>query len=99
MEHCEMLDVLIGFSEEDSLHVFKLLDEQQEIIIQPAKLKPRHILRNTKEDRVNLNSIWVYTPCRIEVRALMGAAVAGFAGDEVEIMRLFAPSSSKVLGL
>lgn len=83
-----MLNVIVGFKKEDVEYVRQHLLLGDNIILRLSELKPQHIMLASDEKPRNMP--WHYVECRIEARTLMSAAVAGCAGEQLEILRLFA---------
>ena len=81
-----MLNVVIGFLEEDAKKVADLLEGGIAVVISPRTTAPKHIaLAGTK----SLPKAYHYVPCKMETRTLLSAARAAYFGEEVEFMRLY----------
>lgn len=88
MEQREMLNVIVGFKKDDVEYVRQHFLLSDEIILKLSELTPQYILLASEKKPKNVP--WHYVECRIEARTLMSAAVAGCAGEQLEILRLFA---------
>jgi len=80
-----MIDVMMGFDKEQAAQVRERLEHNDELLIYPSSISPKHIALEGDD----LLECYEYVACRLEARTLTSAILAAINGDRVEFLRLY----------